>query len=291
VPGLDGKTCVITGATSGIGLATAERLCAMGARLVLVGRDPVKGEAALARVKARAPGSAVVMLYADLSRLDEVRRLAAALRDAAPRIDVLINNAGGIFRRRSETVDGLERTFALNHMAYYVLTRLVADCVVAAAPARIVNVASTAHRGASLDFADLQAARSYDGWTAYRRSKLCNILFTCELSRRLAGTGVTANSLHPGFVASRFGDENDGVFRWGLTIAKRFAAISTEAGAATPAYLASAPEVAATTGLYFDKCRAVAPSQAAQDDAAAVRLWYESARMARLPDEGAGRLP
>ncbi len=277
---LDGKTCVITGATSGIGLAAAEALVLKGARLVLVGRDRAKGERAASRLAALRPGCEVVVLYADLARLAGARQLAAAVLDAAPRIDVLINNAGAIFRRRAETEDGLERTFALNHMAYFVVTQLLRDRLVASAPARIVNVASIAHRGATLDFNDLQGTQNYDGWTAYRRSKLCNILFSRELARRLTGTGVTANSLHPGFVATRFGDNNDGLFRLLLALGKRFVAISRDKGAETPVFLAAAPEVAGLSGLYFAKCRAEAPSAAAQDDGAARRLWQESTRLA-----------
>lgn len=280
---LAGKRCVITGATSGIGLATAERLAAAGAHLVLVGRDPAKGTAALARLRRRSPSAAVEIRYADLSRLDEVRRLGAALAAEFPRIDVLINNAGAIFRRRSMTADGLERTFALNHMAYFLLTALLREPLAAAAPSRIVNVASEAHRRTVLDFDDLQGARRYDGWLAYRRSKLCNILFTRELARRLAGSGVTANSLHPGFVASRFGDENGGLFHVGLGIAKTFFAISPERGAETPFYLAASPEVEGETGGYYGSCRPIAASPAAQDDAAARRLWQMSASLAGLP--------
>jgi len=281
---LDGKVCVITGATSGIGRAAAEKLALAGARLVLVGRDRAKGEETVERLKALRPGCEASVLTADLARLAEVRRLAAELA-ALPRIDVLINNAGAIFRHRATTGDGLERTFALNHLAYYVLTRLLAEKLAASAPARVVVVASRAHRGASLDFDDLQMARSWDGWMAYRRSKLCNILFARELARRLAGSGVTCNSLHPGFVASRFGDNNDGLFRAALSLGKRFAAISTGRGAETPSYLASSPDVEGVSGLYFDKCRAVEPSAAAQDDRAALRLWRESARLAGLPEE------
>jgi NAD(P)-dependent dehydrogenase (short-subunit alcohol dehydrogenase family) len=277
---LDGKTCVVTGATSGIGLATAEQLAAMGARLVLVGRDRAKGEAARAHLARLHPAAAVELVYGDLSRLAEMRQVAQALLAAAPRIDVLVNNAGAIFNRRHETPDGFELTFALNHLGYFVLTRHLEARLAQSAPARIVNVASVAHWDAVLDFGDLQMTRNFDGWTAYRRSKLCNILFTRELARRLAGTGVTANCLHPGFVASRFGDNNAGLFRVVIAVGKRLIAISTERGAETSTYLASAPEVAAASGLYFAKCRASTPSAAAQDDAAARRLWDESTRLA-----------
>ncbi len=277
--GMEGKLCVITGATSGIGLVTAERLAAKGARLVLVGRDPARGEAARVRIKARAPRAEVSVHYADLARLDALRTLAAGL-NALSRIDVLINNAGAMFWRRQVTADGLERTLALNHMAYFVLTALLRDRLVASSPARIVNVASDAHRGARLDFGDLQSARGYSGMRAYSRSKLCNILFTRELARRLAGSGVTANCLHPGFVNSRFGDNNPGVVGVGTRIVKQMFAISPERGAETPAYLASSPEVEGKTGGYYDRCAPKAPSPEARDDAAARRLWEESARIA-----------
>ena len=271
--GAAGKTIVITGATDGIGLAAAERLASMGAKLVLVGRDPAKGAPIAARLKAQ-------IHYADLSRLDAVRALARELR-ALPRIDVLLNNAGAIFTRREETADGLERTFALNHMAYYMLTRLLSDRMVRGA--RVVNVASGAHRMATLDFDDLQTRRGYTGWLAYRRSKLANVLFTRALARRLNGSGITANALHPGFVASAFGDNNRGVFRAGLAVAKRFGAIAVAAGAETPVYLAASPEVEGVSGLYFDECKPREPSAAAQDDAAAERLWTASAHLAGLP--------
>lgn len=275
---LEGKVCVITGATSGIGLETAQALAGEGARLVLVGRDRAHGEAALARLKRRAPQAAIDTHYADLSRLDELRGLAVALA-RLERIDVLINNAGAIFQSRVLTADGFERTFALNHLAYFALTALLRERLAASAPARIVNVASEAHRGATLDFDDLQGERSYRAWTAYSRSKLCNILFTRELARRLNGSGVTANALHPGFVASRFGDNNSGIFGFGVSIAKRLFAISPARGAATSVYLASSPEVAGKSGGYFSKCAPATPSRAAQDDAAARRLWQETARL------------
>jgi NAD(P)-dependent dehydrogenase (short-subunit alcohol dehydrogenase family) len=202
---------------------------------------------------------------------------------AAPRIDVLLNNAGALFMRRDVTLDGLERTFALNHIGYFLLTHLLRERLMESAPARIVNVASEAHRNALLDFDDLQCAERYSGRIAYQRSKLCNILFTRELARRLAGTGVTANCLHPGFVASSFGDNNLGLFGIALGLAKRFVAISVERGAETPVYVASSPELETISGRYFDKCRERAPSVAARDDDSATRLWQVSTKLAGLP--------
>ncbi len=275
-----GKTCVITGATGGIGLETAARLGALGARLVLVGRNRAKGETALARLRARLPGVAVEMHYADLSRPDEITRLADALLGTAARIDVLVNNAGAIFAGRKTTPDGLELTFALNHMGYFRLTALLRARLIASAPARVVNVASEAHRGAHLDFEDLQCSRGYSGWRAYQRSKLTNILFTRELARRLQATGVTVNCLHPGFVATSFGDNNRGIWRLGIAISKLIAAISVERGAETPIYLASSPELDGVSGRYFDKCRERAPDVPAQDDRTAARLWDESEKLA-----------
>jgi NAD(P)-dependent dehydrogenase (short-subunit alcohol dehydrogenase family) len=279
---MTGKLCVVTGATSGIGLVAAERLAAAGARLILVGRDKARGEAALARIRRHAPGAELAIRYADLSLLAEMNRLAAEIATAEPRIDVLINNAGAMFTSRSVTADGLECTFALNHMGYFVLANRLRAALAAAAPARIVNVASEAHRGNVLDFADLQSARGYRGFRVYGRSKLANILFTRELARRLEGNGITANCLHPGFVASRFGDNNPGLPRLGIGIAKRFFALSPEQGAETVVYLAASPEVASATGGYFDKSRVRLPSAEAQDDAAARRLWNESAKLAGL---------
>jgi NAD(P)-dependent dehydrogenase (short-subunit alcohol dehydrogenase family) len=279
--GIEGKLCVITGATSGIGLVTAERLAQRGARLVLVGRDPARGEVALTRIKSRAPRAEVDIHYADLSGLEPVRALASRLR-ALPRVDVLINNAGAMFWRRGVTADGLERTFALNHMAYFVLTMLLRDKLLASAPARIVNVASDAHRGARLDFDDLQSARTYNGVRVYSRSKLCNILFTRELAHRLEGTGVTANCLHPGFVASRFGDNNPGLIGVATAVTKRLFAIPPERGAETSVYLASSSAVEGKTGGYYVQSAPATPSAEAQDMHAARRLWDISARIAGL---------
>lgn len=274
------RTVVVTGATSGIGRVVCERMAAMGASLALVARDRAKADALAAELAGK--GAPRVSVHvADLSRLSEVRRVAGELA-ALPHIDVLLNNAGAIFNRRETTADGFERTFALNHLAYYALTNLLLDRLKASSPARVVNVASEAHRGATLAFDDLQTARGYSGWLAYKRSKLCNILFTRALARRLAGSGVTANALHPGFVATSFGNNNRGVFRLGLGVAKRFMAIAPAEGAKTPVYLASAPEIAGLTGLYFDKCAVREPSVSAQDDDSGERLWRESARLSGI---------
>ncbi len=290
---MKGKVVVITGATSGIGQVAAEDLAGMGARIVQVARDRGRGEAAMKRLSERAPGISHTIYYADLSRLSEMKRVASEIAGAEPRIDVLINNAGAMFGSRQVTEDGLELTFALNHVAYFVLTLGLWERLVAAAPARVVNTASDAHEAVVLDFDDLQSAQAYrpnvlewlryggPGFKVYGRSKLCNILFTRELARRLAGTGVTANCLHPGFVATRFGDKSGGLISFGIRVGKRFA-LSPQQGAETIVYLASSPEVIGVTGEYFHKCNRVTPSQEARDDAKAERLWLETARLAGL---------
>jgi len=226
-----------------------------------------------------------------------MKRVAAEIAMAERRIDVLVDNAGAIFSSR-QVVEGLERTFALNHVSYFVMAHALRERLVSSAPARVVNTASDAHRGATLDFDDLQSEKAYrgsfadslqslrqggPGFKVYGRSKLCNILFTRELARRLAGTGVTANCLHPGFVATRFGDESGGLLSLGVRVAKRFA-LSPQQGAETLVYLASSPEVAGVTGRYFHKCRPATPTREAQDDDAARRLWTETARLAHLED-------
>jgi NAD(P)-dependent dehydrogenase (short-subunit alcohol dehydrogenase family) len=198
-----------------------------------------------------------------------------------PRIDVLINNAGNIFARRAMTADGIERTFALNHMAYFVLTHQLRERLLTSSPARIVNTASRAHQGQFLDFNDLQMEKNYRFMTAYGRSKLANILFTRELAHRLAGTGVTANCLHPGFVATGLGQRDGGIFAALVGLSMVFAA-NPEQGAKTIVHLAASPDLAGTSGSYFIDCREAVPSRVAQDDAAARRLWEESLRLARL---------
>jgi NAD(P)-dependent dehydrogenase (short-subunit alcohol dehydrogenase family) len=278
---MKGKVVVLTGGTSGIGQVAAEAIAGMGGRLILVARDRTRGEATLERLGKQSPGAAHAVYYADLSRLAQMKRVAAEIAAAEPRIDVLINNAGALFTPRQVTEDGLELTFATNHVSYFVLTHFLRDRLMAAAPARIINTASDAHRNARLDFNDLQSEKSYRGFSVYSRSKLANVLFTRELAHRLEGTGVTANSLHPGFVATRFGDNNGGLSSSLIGLLKNFA-ISPEKGAETIIYLATSEEPAAITGQYFHKCRVATPSKAAQDDQAANRLWQQTAGLAGL---------
>jgi NAD(P)-dependent dehydrogenase (short-subunit alcohol dehydrogenase family) len=216
---------------------------------------------------------------ADLSLLAEMKRVAGEIATATPRIDVLINNAGALFNRRTETADGLEKTFALNHMAYFVLTRLLIPHIIDGG--RIVNVSSRAHRNAALNFDDLQSRHGYLGFPVYSKSKLCNILFTRELARRLP-RGITANCLHPGFVATRFGDQSGGLMQRLVAAAKPVGAISPEEGAKTILYLASSPEVEGVTGEYFYQCRIKTPSEQARNDEDARRLWGQSAAIAQL---------
>jgi len=276
---MQGKTVVITGGTSGIGEVAALELARMGARIVLVARDTLRAEATLARLRVRAPGRAHTVHYADLMRVAEMKRVAAAIAEAEARIDVLINNAGAMFAARELTPDGLERTFALNHLAYFVVTQGLAERLAATRGARIVNTASDAHRGATLELDDLQSVRGYGPMQAYGRSKLCNILFTRELARRLQGTGVTANSLHPGFVATRFGDQSGGLISGVFWLAKFFA-ISPAEGAKTIVHLAASPDLEGVSGKYFYRCRETSPTPAAQDDRAGLALWERSAQVA-----------
>jgi NAD(P)-dependent dehydrogenase (short-subunit alcohol dehydrogenase family) len=278
---MPGKTIVITGATSGIGQVAALRLAETGARIIVVGRDEARTAATLHRLRATAPAQAHGAYVADLSRLSEMRRVGAEIARDEPWIDVLVNNAGAIFSSRALTADGLEKTFALNHMAYFVLTLLLRKRLETAGEARVVNTSSAAHQNATLDLDDLQSSKAYGAMKAYSRSKLCNILFTRELSRRLEGTRVTANCLHPGFVATRFGDEAGGLISRFAGLAKLLA-ISPEDGAKTIVYLATSPHVAGKSGRYFRQCRPLSPSRAAQDDKVAALLWERSLVLAGL---------
>ncbi len=267
---MQGKTVIITGATSGIGEVAAIRLAEQGARIVFTARDPARAGDTMAALRKANPGADHAVHMADLSLLAEMKRVGAELA-REPQIDVLVNNAGALFNRRQETGDGLEMTFALNHMAYFVITNLLLGNLKPGA--RIVTVASNAHRGARLDFDDLQNRGGYIGFPVYSKSKLCNILFNRQLARRIAGSGVTANALHPGFVATRFGDDSGGIMRTVLRVAKPIGAISPEEGAKTIIYLASSPQVAGVSGEYFYECKPTTPTAEARNDDDARRLW------------------
>lgn len=279
---MDGKTVVVTGANSGIGLATAAALAAAGARTVLTARDPAKGAAAAKEVAARTGNDQVTAVTFDLASLASVRRGAEDLLAQCDRIDVLVNNAGLVLSQRRESADGYEMTFAVNHLGPFLLTNLLLDRLRAGAPTRVVTVASTAHNQArhGMPFDDLQSTRAYRGMKVYGESKLANILFTTELARRLEGTEVTANCLHPGTVATGYGRDGDstGFLAFGLKVIKPFV-LTPEKGARTSVYLASSPAVAGVTGRYFVKCRPKAPTRAAQDPEAARRLWEVSEQL------------
>jgi NAD(P)-dependent dehydrogenase (short-subunit alcohol dehydrogenase family) len=286
---LDGKICLVTGATSGIGRVAAQSLAARGARVLVVGRGPEKTTATVAAIQQATGNPLVEGLLADLSRQSQVRALAEQVQARYPRLDVLVNNAGAVFATRQETEDGLEMTFAVNHLAYFLLTNLLlGNLQVAAAAhgeARIVNVASGAHRRVpGLDFDDLQSTRRYSALPVYGASKLANLLFTSELARRLtqAGTGVTANAMHPGLVHTGFGSNNR---RWYWRLVYFFingAGRTPEQGADTVIYLATAPELTGVTGQYFNERMPIAPSAAARDPEAARRLWQVSERLTGL---------
>jgi NAD(P)-dependent dehydrogenase (short-subunit alcohol dehydrogenase family) len=280
-----GKTVIITGGNSGIGLESAVALARSGADVMITARDPERGKGAVDDIKTRSGSTAVDLAVFDLASLASVRAGAAELLDRCPRIDVLINNAGLVLSERTETEDGYETTFAVNHLGPFLLTNLLLDRIKASAPARIVNVASTAHKAArkGLDFDDLQNTAGYKQMQVYGESKLANILFTTELSRRLAGTGVTANSLHPGTVRTGYGRDGDttGLLAVGIKIGALFF-MSAEKGADTSVYLASSPEVAAISGEYFIKRKVRQPSAAAADADAAKRLWDVSEQLVGL---------
>jgi NAD(P)-dependent dehydrogenase (short-subunit alcohol dehydrogenase family) len=277
---MQGKTVLVTGANQGIGKATAIALAAKGAHVVLVARNAEKGHAALAEVQAAGSGGAE-LIVADLSSQEQVRRAAAELKARHQRLDVLVNNAGVYVPERHTTVDGLEETFGLNHLGYFLLTRELLDVLQATPGARIVNVSSEAHRGAKMRWDDLQFERTpYGGFKAYGQSKLANVLFTYELARRLEGTGVTANCLHPGVIGSGFGQTYGSALSILVKIARPFM-LSPEEGARTSVYLASSPEVAGVTGKYFSKCKAVKSNAVSYDVQSQQKLWSLSEQLVK----------
>jgi NAD(P)-dependent dehydrogenase (short-subunit alcohol dehydrogenase family) len=283
-PDLGGRTIVVTGANSGIGKEAAAELAAMGARVVVTARNRAKGEAARAEIERRSGRGDVELADLDLASIASIRAFADGFLASHDRLDVLLNNAGLTLRKRSETADGFETTFGVNHLGHFLLTALLRDRLVASAPARVVNVASDAHRFArrGLDFDDLMSTKRYRPFLTYARSKLANILFTRELARRLDGTGVTANALNPGFVGSNFAREGDtGALGNVAMLLGRPFSINPAKGAQTSVFLASSPTVDGVTGQYFAKCALAKPSAAAEDDEAAYKLWSVSEQLVR----------
>lgn len=279
---LKGKTILITGATSGIGLEAALALTQRGADTVIVGRNPWRIEAALDYIRHHSHSGSVEALQADFALQAQVRKLAADFRARHARLDVLINNAGRVYQRRTLTTDGMEATLAVNHLAAFLLTNLLLDMLVASAPARVVNVASAMHRHGELDLGDPAMAHGYSILKAYSRSKLANVLFTRALVQRLAGRGVTVNALHPGTVATRIWSGAPLWVRPFLGMYARLFMLSPAKGGQRIVYLASSAEVQNQSGLYFEKDRPVEPAASALDDALADALWQASTRWTGL---------
>jgi NAD(P)-dependent dehydrogenase (short-subunit alcohol dehydrogenase family) len=272
------KFVLVTGATAGIGLVTARELARLGAQVTIISRSAEKCQSTLESIKAATGNPNVEYIAADLSTKDGVRQAAYEFKKRHTRLDVLVNNAGAVFMSRQVSRDGLEMTFALNHLNYFLLTQLLLDVLKSSAPARIVNVSSDAHRGAKINFDDLQFEKSYSGFGAYGQSKLCNVLFTNELSRRLAGTNVTANALHPGFVSTEFGKNNGPLMKLVMRLLSPIAK-NVEEGASTSIYLATSHEVDGLTGKYFADKRAVESDPLTYDREIAEKLWNTSLEM------------
>ncbi|HEY3364846.1 MAG TPA: SDR family oxidoreductase [Symbiobacteriaceae bacterium] len=277
---MEGKLCLITGSTSGIGRETALALARLGAHVVLVARDQQKGEATVADIKAQTGNSHVDLLLADLSVQASVRQLADEFISRYGKLDVLVNNAGALLGKRRVSKDGLEYTFALNHLNYFLLTNLLLDRLKASA--RIINVASEASRmGGDIDFSDLNLADGYSSWKAYGRSKLANILFTYELARRLEGTGVTVNAMHPGGVATNFGTGNNAFMNAAMKLVRPFM-LTPAQGADTVVYLAASPAVEGVTGKYWAKRKPIPSKPVSYDEVVAKRLWQASVKLTGL---------
>ena len=283
---MQGNICLVTGATSGIGKETALGLAQMGATVVMVARDRERGETVRDEIRARSGNQHVDLLLADLSSQQSVRQLAEQFRQNYPALHVLINNAGVFSLRRQTTVDGLELMFAVNYLAPFLLTNLLLDMLKASAPSRIVNVSSDAHEVGYMNMNDLQSEKSYRFMRPYGQSKLALLLFTYELARRLAGTGVTVNALHPGFVSTNIGQTGlRGIARSAAKSVTSLAGISPEEGAKTSIYLASSPDVAGISGKYFVKSIPRRSAPISYDQALAHRLWDESTKLVHLPEE------
>lgn len=276
---MNGKVCLVTGATDGIGKVSARVLAELGAKVIIVGRNPEKSAIVLAELRSISGNENIDLLMADLAVMQEVRDLAEQVISRYDRIDVLLNNAGGYFTKHEITSDGLEMTFALNHMSYFLLTNKLMELLKYSAPARIVNVSSDAHYGVDMEFENLNGEQEYKAWKAYQKSKLANVLFTYELLKKVPGN-ITVNCLHPGFVATNFGHNNGGFFGPVLKIAQRISAIDPEEGAKTSIFLCSAPEVKGVSGKYFYKCQPKTSSRESRNMDTAKRLWQISSDIA-----------
>lgn len=275
--------CMVTGATSGIGAATAGALARRGAAVIIVGRNPEKSAATVNLIKQQTGNARVEFILADMSSQRETHQLVQQFKNRYQHLDVLVNNAGALFMTRRQSIDGIEMTFALNHLAYFLLTNLLLDTLKASAPSRVVNVSALLHRQAQINFDDLQNRKKYVGGQVYARSKLCNLLFTYELARRLEGTGVTVNALHPGVVATNLGVNSSRIGRLMRRLVN-VVLISPEEGAQTIIYLATSREVEGITGKYFVKQKAVLSSRESYDLTAAKRLWQVSAELTGLTE-------
>jgi NAD(P)-dependent dehydrogenase (short-subunit alcohol dehydrogenase family) len=278
---MTGKMCLITGGNSGIGKATAMGLAKLNASVVIVSRDKDKGEAALIEIRAKSGNRNLDAMTADLSSQDSVRELAHDFTGRYKKLNVLINNAGIFLPKRVQTVDGLEATFATNHLGHFLLTNLLLDLLKASAPSRIINLTSSAHYGTEMDFEDLQGEKKYSGYHAYSQSKLANVLFTRQLVKQLEGTGITANSIHPGVVRTGFGKDQGGLMSILVTMGRPFM-ISPEHAAKAVIYLATSPEMEGVTGMFFSRGKEGKSSTQSYDSEAAERLWKVSAELTKL---------
>lgn len=275
---MSGKTVLISGSTNGIGKVAAIELAKKGAQVIIVGRHPQKTRQTVQEIKSISGNEAIDSLAGDLSSQAEIRRLALEFSNKYPRLDVLLNNAGAVFMKKTFSVDGIEMTFALNHLGYFLLTYYLSPLLEAGAPARVINVSSIAHLGARLNLEALHKDGFYNGWSVYGQSKLANLYFTYELARRRKTPGITVNALHPGFVATNFGKSNEGFFRtlFGLL---QIGAVSPEKGAETSVYLASSPKVEDISGRFFARKKMVSSSKISYDRETARRLWQWSEQM------------